>query len=58
MGGVAGGWQAHFAKQREDDNITAECGCMTEQDGHGNEVVATHSSECELFMDDLPEETG
>lgn len=32
--------------------ITAECGCMTEPDGYGNEVVAQHASGCELFLDD------
>lgn len=33
------------------ESITAECGCMTEPDGHGNEVVAMHSSSCEYYME-------
>ena len=62
MGGVAGGYQAHFQRERvarelaaRTESITAECGCMTEPDGYGNEVVAEHASTCELFMDDPPE---
>ena len=50
-------WPAYCRKQAAlmvtewDASITADCGCMTEQDGYGNEVVAEHSSDCDLYMD-------